>query len=103
MSNQANRYVEWMHALIFFRRQHPLLTVEERDLLDDWELVLCEVSTLEAVAFLPCLQRCFASEKNAGKRVVIQSCVCPAPSVPADAFLTKYRVWRHLGRYKHNL
>ena len=44
----------------FFRRQHPLLTVEERDLLDDLELVLCEVSTLEAVAFLPCLQRCFA-------------------------------------------
>ena len=31
-------------------------------------------------------------EKNAGKRVVIQSCVCPTPSVPADAFLTKYRV-----------
>ena len=60
MSNQANRYVEWMHALNFFRRQHPLLTVEERDLLDDWELVLCEVSTPEAVAFLPCLQRCFA-------------------------------------------
>ena len=49
-----------MHALNFFRRQHPLLTVEERDLLDDWELVLCEVSTPEAVAFLPCLQRCFA-------------------------------------------
>ena len=59
-SNQSNRYVEWMHARNFFRRQHPLLTVEERDLLDDWELVLCEVSPLEAVAFLPCLQRCFA-------------------------------------------
>ena len=42
-------------------------------------------------------------EKNAGKRVVIQSCVCPTPSVSADAFLTKYRVWRHLGRYKHRL
>ena len=41
--------------------------------------------------------------KNAGKRVVIQSCVCPTPSVPADAFLTKYRVWRHLGRHKHRL
>ena len=59
MSNQANRYVEWMHARNFFRRQHPLLTVEETDLLDDWEFVLCEMSTLETVAFLPRLQRCF--------------------------------------------
>ena len=41
--------------------------------------------------------------KNAGKRVVIQSCACPTPSVPADAFLTKYGVWRHLGRHKHRL
>ena len=49
-----------MDAWKFFLRQHPLLTVEEKDLLEDWELVLCEVSTLEAVAFLPCLQRCFA-------------------------------------------
>ena len=59
MSNQANRYAEWMHARNFFRRQHSLLTVEERDLLDDWELVLCEMATLETVAFLPRLQRCF--------------------------------------------
>ena len=41
--------------------------------------------------------------KNAGKCVVIQSCVCPTPSVPADAFFTKYRAWRHLGRHKHSL
>ena len=60
MSNQAHSHPEWMRAQKFFLRQHPLLTVEERDLLDDWELVLCEVTTLEAVAFLPCLQRCFA-------------------------------------------
>ena len=60
MSNQAHSHAEWWHAQTFFRRQHPLLTVEEKDLLEDWELVLCEVSTLEAVAFLPCLQRCFA-------------------------------------------
>ena len=59
MSNQANRYAEWMHARNFLRRQHPLLTVEETDLLDDWEFVLCEMSTLETVAFLPRLQRCF--------------------------------------------
>ena len=59
MSNQAHRHPEWMRAQNFFLRQHPLLTVEERDLLDDWELVLCEMSTLETVAFLPRLQRCF--------------------------------------------
>ena len=35
------------------------LTVEERDLLDDWEFVLCEMSTLETVGFLARLQRCF--------------------------------------------
>ena len=59
MSNQAHSHPEWMRARNFFVRQHPLLTVEERDLLDDWELVLCEMSTLETVAFLPRLQRCF--------------------------------------------
>ena len=60
MSNRAKSNVEWKQAQNFFARDFHLLTVEERDLLDDWELVLCEVSTLEAVAFLPCLQRCFA-------------------------------------------
>ena len=59
MSNQANSNVEWKQAQNFFARDLHLLTVEERDLLDDWEFVLCEMSTLEAVAFLPCLQRCF--------------------------------------------
>ena len=59
MSNQAHSHPEWMRARNFFLRQHPLLKVEERDLLDDWEFVLCEMSTLETVAFLPCLQRCF--------------------------------------------
>ena len=59
MSNQAHSHAEWWHAQNFFRRQHPLLTVEEKDLLEDWELVLCEMSTLETVAFLPRLQRCF--------------------------------------------
>ena len=59
MSNQAHSHAEWWHAQNFFRRQHCLLTVEERDLLDDWEFVLCEMSTLETLAFLPRLQRCF--------------------------------------------
>ena len=59
MSNQAHSYAEWMCAQNFFVRQHRLLTVEERDLLDDWEFVLCEMSTLETVGFLARLQRCF--------------------------------------------
>ena len=42
-----------------FFRHYRLLAVEQRDMLEDWELILCDVSTLEAVAFLPCLQRCF--------------------------------------------
>ena len=41
--------------------------------------------------------------KNAGKCAVIPTCVCPTSSVPADAFLVKYRVWRHLGRHQHSL
>ena len=32
-----------------FLRHYRLLTVEQRDLLEDWELVLCDAS----VAFLP--------------------------------------------------
>jgi len=59
MSNQANSYVEWKQANNFFVRDFHLLTVEERDLLEDWEFVLCKMSTLEAVAFLSRLQRCF--------------------------------------------
>ena len=39
-----------------FFRHYRLLTVEQRDMLEDWELILCDV---EAVAFLPRLQRCF--------------------------------------------
>ena len=48
-----------MQAKKFFVRHFELLTVEEKELLEDWELVLCEMSTLETVAFLPRLQRCF--------------------------------------------
>ena len=47
MSNQANSNVEWKQAQNFFARDLHLVTVEERDLLDDWEFVLCEMSTLE--------------------------------------------------------
>ena len=35
----------------FFLRQFDLLTVEQRDLLEDWEVVLCDLSPLDADAF----------------------------------------------------
>ena len=56
MSNQAHSYAEWMRAQNFFVRDFQLLTVEESDVLGDWELVLCDTS----VAFLPRLERSFA-------------------------------------------
>ena len=49
MSNQAHKHTEWMQAHTFFRRDFISLTVEEKDLLQDWELVLCDTS----VALLP--------------------------------------------------
>ena len=55
MSNQAHSYAEWMRAQNCFVRDFHLLTVEESDLLEDWELVLCDTS----VAFLPRLERSF--------------------------------------------
>ena len=58
-SNQANKYPEWKHAKNFWARHFGGLSVEQKELLEDWELVLCDTSTLEAVAFLPSLQRCF--------------------------------------------
>ena len=45
-----------MRAQNFFVRDFQLLTVEESDVLGDWELVLCDTS----VAFLPRLERSFA-------------------------------------------
>ena len=59
LSNSANKYAEWMQARNFFVRHFDFLSVEDKDLLQDWELVLCDVSTLESVALLPRLQRCF--------------------------------------------
>ena len=58
-SHQANAYPEWNQAKNFFVRHHGLLAQEEKDLLQDWEFVLCNMCTLEPVAFLPLLQRCF--------------------------------------------
>ena len=33
------------------RRKVPTLAVEQRQLLEDWEFVLCDMSRLDAVAF----------------------------------------------------
>ena len=59
MSNQAHKHADWMQAQNFFVRHYGFLTVEEKDLLQDCELVLCDVSGLGSVALLPRLQRCF--------------------------------------------
>ena len=59
MSNQAHSHAQWMQAQNLFVRQHRLLTAEEKTLLEDWELVLCDMSALGTVALLPGLQRCF--------------------------------------------
>ena len=60
MSNQANTHAAWKDAQHFWTRQIESVTVEERDLLEDWEFTLCDASTLKGtVALLPRLQRCF--------------------------------------------
>ena len=48
-----------VNARNFFRRDYVYLKVEDKDLLEDWELVLCDKSALESVALLPRLRRCF--------------------------------------------
>ena len=58
-SFQANKHAEWMRAKNFFLLHFDFLALEEKDLLQDWQLVLCDVSTLESVALLSGLQRCF--------------------------------------------
>eukprot|EP00435_Cladocopium_sp_Y103_P030288 s155_g7.t1 len=59
MSNQAHRHAAWMQAQKFFLRHAESLTPEELELAEDWEFILCDMSTLSAVAFLPRMQRCF--------------------------------------------
>ena len=58
-SFQANKHAEWMQAKNIFLCHYDFLALEEKDLLQDWQLVLCDVSTLESVALLSGLQRCF--------------------------------------------
>ena len=50
--SQANKHKEWKRAQNYFVRQYASFTFEEKDLLEDWELVLCDVSSLESVALL---------------------------------------------------
>ena len=57
--SQAKKHKEWQRARNYFVRQCDSFTFEEKELLEDWELLLCDVSTLESVALLPGLQRCF--------------------------------------------
>ena len=83
-SFQANKHAEWMQAKNFFICHFDFLALEEKDLLQDWQLVLCDVSTLESVALLSGLQRCFervdafltehaeALKKIAAKKLVIR-------------------------------
>lgn len=59
MSNQARSHEAWKHAQNFFLRQFDLLTVEQRDLLEDWEVVLCDLSPLDADAFRLRMESCF--------------------------------------------
>ena len=63
MSNQAHNHAEWMQAQKFFLRHYGFLGPEEKDLLEDWEFTLCNMSSLESVAFLPRLTRSFERVK----------------------------------------
>ena len=59
MSNEANKFDEWKQAQHFLVRDYVFLTLEEKNLLEDWEFVLCNTCKLEPVAFLSRLKRCF--------------------------------------------
>ena len=59
ISFQATKHAEWKQAQNFFVRHFDFLSVEDKDLLQDWELILCDMSTLESVALLPRLSRSF--------------------------------------------
>ena len=63
MSNQAHNHAEWMQAQKFFLRHCGFLGPEEKGLLEDWEFTLCNMSSLESVAFLPRLTRSFERVK----------------------------------------
>ena len=57
-SNRAKQVKEWNAAKNFWYRKADSLEADEREVLDDWEFALCDMSYLQPVAFLPRLQRC---------------------------------------------
>ena len=46
-SNRAKQVKEWKAAQNFWERKRQTLTVEQQNLFEDWEFVLCNMSTLE--------------------------------------------------------
>ena len=52
-AGDAKQFAEWKQAQTFLVRHSDFLTVGQKDLLEDWEFILCNMSSLEAVAFLP--------------------------------------------------
>ncbi len=55
-SNRANQVKEWKSANNFWSRRASTLAVKQGEELEDLEFVLCNMSTLESVAFLSRLQ-----------------------------------------------
>ena len=58
-SARAQKVKEGNAARVFWYRKASTLPVKQREELEDWEFVLCNMNKLEPVAFLPRLQRCF--------------------------------------------
>ena len=57
-SSRAKQVKEWNAAKNFWYRKSQRLEDEQRQTLEDWEFVLCDMSSLLPVALLPRLQRC---------------------------------------------
>ena len=58
-STRKNDVWQWSQAHTFFARHLAALTFEQKELLDDWELVLCKVDK-DTVVLLPGTRRSFA-------------------------------------------
>ena len=50
MSNEAHKNKQWSHAQHFWCRDYVFLTLEDKELLEDWDFCLCNMFTLEPVA-----------------------------------------------------
>ena len=72
-ANQAKMHVEWKHTQNFYMRYWPLLNVDQKDLLDDYEFVLCDMTRLDAMAFCHrmerCLERSFCFLQDSGEAI----------------------------------